>query len=215
METIPDAAPTEPSFACVTCGKLFRLQKSLNKHVRTCGTREVQEEVAAEAPRPPAEPPGFTDTRKQQLCEAMDAMFARMPETVPPRRGTVDSPLVSLEAEFRAMQREVSLAFNTVLAHRALVGFASVAERATQIPVIRSRVDLQGYAQAVADDQQVIAALKDVMAQYPGLELSPEARLGLALVGAATETARRNAEKKVDADSSDASCAGSANSVPS
>jgi hypothetical protein len=205
----------EPSLACVTCGKLFRYQKALDKHVRTCGVSEVA--AVAEATPPAAAPAtaAFTDTRKQQLCEAMDAMFARMPEALAPRRGTVDSPLVSLEAEFRAMQREVSLAFNTVLAHRALVGFASVAERATQIPVIRSRVDLQGYAQAVADDAQVHAALKDVMAQYPGLELSPEARLGLALVGAATETARRNAEKKDEQESCKPSAAGCGNSVSS
>ena len=81
---------------------------------------------------------------------------------------------------------------------RLLLTGCGALEQATQLPPVKARVDLQGFTHAVAHDPAVAENLKLIIAQYPELTklLTPEAKLGIALLTAAVTVAATNAAKK-------------------
>jgi hypothetical protein len=137
----------------------------------------------------------------------MDSMIKACPACGIVRKCTLESSMPAVQREHAAVQRAVADHMNTTVFTRLLLtrllltgcGALEQASEATKLPPnVKARVDLQGFTHAVAHDPAVAENLKLIIAQYPELTklLTPEAKLGIALLTAAVTVAATNAAKK-------------------
>ena len=139
-----------------------------------------------------------SDTRKEAYIAAMDSMIKACPACGIVRMCTLESSMPGVQRKHAAVQRAVADHMNTTVFTRLLLTGCGALEQATKLPPVKARVDLQGFTHAVAHDPAVAENLKLIIAQYPELTklLTPEAKLGIALLTAAVTVAATNAAKK-------------------
>ena len=104
------------------------------------------------------------------------------------RRCTLESAYPAVEREHRAVQAAMAGYVNTQVFFRVLLTGCRGVETLTQVPTIKARVDLAGFAEAVGQDPSVQDNLRQVLAQYPDvvalLPMTPETcALSLAAAG--------------------------------
>jgi hypothetical protein len=198
------SAPARPH-VCGVCGKGFAFSSGLSKHRKKCvpvADAAILDDFATAAaappsPRLPLEPElaADTDTRKQALLQAIDGMIKACPGAGLVRRCTLESAYPAVE---RAVQAAMAGYANTQVFFRVLLTGCRGVESLTQVPTIKARVDLAGFAEAVGQDPSVQDNLRQVLAQYPDVValLTPEAKLGISLLTCALSVAAANAQKK-------------------
>ena len=188
------SAPARPH-VCGVCGKGFAFSSGLSKHRKKCvpvADAAILDDFATAAaappsPRLPLEPElaADTDTRKQALLQAIDGMIKACPGAGLVRRCTLESAYPAVE---RAVQAAMAGYVNTQVFFRVLLTGCRGVETLTQVPTIKARVDLAGFAEAVGQDPSVQDNLRQVLAQYPDvvalLPMTPETcALSLAAAG--------------------------------
>lgn len=211
MEVPEPSEPSEPRHSCV-CGKTFAFSSGLSKHKKKCrragGGAGAAPDVGDVEENPPApavpsmpletELTAETDDRKAMTIKAIDQLIAACPSAGIVRKCTLESSFAAVSKEHASVQRAVADHLNGMLFHRLLLTGCGAVESLSQLPPVKSRVDLQGFTQAVAADPGVQENLRLVMAQYPELVrlLTPEAKLGISLLTCAVSVAATNAAKK-------------------
>ena len=177
----------------------------------------LQRPPSPTSPRLPLEPElaADTDTRKQALLQAIDGMIKACPGAGLVRRCTLESAYPAVEREHRAVQAAMAGYVNTQVFFRVLLTGCRGVETLTQVPTIKAKVDLAGFAEAVGQDPSVQDNLRQVLAQYPDVValLTPEAKLGISLLTCVLSVAASNAQKKHHGGGS-ASGTGETNSPP-
>ena len=196
------SAPARPH-VCGVCGKGFAFSSGLSKHRKKCvpvADAAIVDDFATvvpPSPRLPLEPELAvdTDTRKQALLQAIDGMIKACPGAGLVRRCTLESAYPAVEP---AVQAAMAGCANTQVFFRVLLTGCRGVESLTQVPTIKARVDLAGFAEAVGQDPSVQDNLRQVLAQYPDVValLTPEAKLGISLLTCALSVAAANAQKK-------------------
>lgn len=210
----------EPSAARHTClcGKSFAFASGLSKHKKKCrragggagaapapdvGDVTVEGVEDPPAPAPPSMPlepelAAETNDRKAMTIKAIDQLIAACPSAGLVRKCTLESSFPAVQREHMQVQRGLADHLNGMLFHRLLLTTCSGLENLTQLPPVKTRVDLTGFTQAVANDPGIADNLKLVISQYPELTrlLTPEAKLGISLLTCAVTVAATNASKK-------------------